>query len=218
MNRLAILEVLDRDGQVRQAHAVEHWPLSIGRALDNDVVLPDPHVAAHHLRVDAHDGGLALTVGQTLNGVAVDTRRLRSGESDTIDATRAPAEWIAGRTHLRLRLPQQPLPAELPLDAAAPRSRRFGPVLTALLVLMAALSFNTWLQTDPDNLGRSLGGMLVATVTGMALWVGLWALLSKTFTRQTWVGWHLKVFLFASIAWMVCDTVPELLDFALSWP
>lgn len=215
---LAILEVLDRDGQVRQTHAVDHWPLSVGRAFDNDVVLPDPHVAPHHLVVDAGESGLALTVGQTLNGVEVAGKRLRGGQSQAIDAAGPAREWIAGRTHLRLRLPQQPLAAELPLAAAATRSRRFGPVLTALLVLLAALSFNTWLETDPDNLGRGLGSMLVATATGMAVWVGLWALLSKTFTRQTWLGWHLKVFLFASIGWMVCDIVPELLGFALSWP
>lgn len=218
MTPLAILEVLDRDGQVRSTHAVDHWPLTVGRAFDNDVVLADPYVAPHHLSVDDGEAGLTLAVGTTLNGLEVDGKRLRGGQSRTIDPALPPAEWIAGRTHLRLRLPQQPLPAELPLAAAATRARRFGPLLTALLVLLAALSFNTWLETDPDNLGRSLGGMLVATASGMAVWVGLWALLSKTFTRQTWLGWHLKVFLFASIAWMVCDVVPELLGFALSWP
>lgn len=218
MTTLAILEVLDRDGQVRQTHVVRSWPLTIGRALDNDVVLPDPYVAARHLIVGEDADGLSLAVGETLNGVEVDGKRLRGGQSQRIDVGAPPAEWIAGRTHLRLRLPQQPVPAELPLAAAATRAKRFGPVLTGLLVLLAALSFNTWLETDPDNLGRGLGGMLVATATGMAMWVGLWALLSKTFTRQTSLGWHLKVFLFASIAWMVCDVVPELLGFALSWP
>lgn len=218
MNALAILEVLDRDGQVRQTHLVQRWPLTIGRAFDNDVVLADPYVAPQHLSIVDGEAGLALTVGATHNGVEIGGKRLRGGQTQAIDPAAPPADWIAGRTHLRLRLPQQALPPELPLAAAAPRGRRFGPVLTALLVLLAALSFNTWLETDPDNLGRGLGSMLVATLSGMALWVGIWALLSKTFTRQTWLGWHLKVFLFASIAWMVCDVVPELLGFALSWP
>lgn len=218
MSTVAILEVLDRDGQVRQTHVVQRWPLTIGRAFDNDVVLADPYVAPRHLSVTEGEAGLVLNVGATLNGVEVGSKRLRDGQTLPIDASAPPADWIAGRTHLRLRLPQQALPAELPLAAAAPRGRRFGPVLTALLVLLAALSFSTWLESDPDNLGRGLGSMLVATASGMALWVGVWALLSKTFTRQTWLGWHLKVFLFASIAWMLCDVVPELLGFALSWP
>jgi hypothetical protein len=215
---LGVLEVLDRDGQVRQTYPIAQWPVRVGRALDNDLVLPDPHVAPYHLTIDAAQTGLALHVGETINGIAVGSRRLRSGEQRAIDAAAAPAEWVVGRTHLRLRLPQQEVPAELPLAAAATRTRRFGPVLTGLLVLLAALSFNTWLETDPDNLGRSLGGMLLATALGIAVWCGSWALLSKTFTRQTSIGWHLKVFLFASIAWMICDVVPELLGFALSWP
>ena len=32
---LAIVELLDRDGQVRQSQRVLAWPLRIGRALDN---------------------------------------------------------------------------------------------------------------------------------------------------------------------------------------
>jgi FHA domain len=214
----ALIEVLDRDGQVRQSHAVGRWPLRIGRALDNDIVLSDPHVAPQHLRVDTGEAGLELQVGETYNGVIVGHRRLRAGERLALVEGDAPAEWTVGRTHLRLRLPGQALAPELPLAAAATRTRRFAPLLLALVVLLAALTFNTWLETDPDNLARSLGGMLMATAMGAAIWCGLWALLSKTFTRQTWFGWHLKVFLLASIAWLLCDTVPSLLGFALSWP
>ena len=52
MGALALLEVLDRDGQVRQSYPVLEWPLRIGRALDNDVVLTEPHVAPHHATID----------------------------------------------------------------------------------------------------------------------------------------------------------------------
>lgn len=50
--RLALIEWLDRDGHVLRAVDVWRWPLSIGRALDNAVVLNDPHVAAHHLVIE----------------------------------------------------------------------------------------------------------------------------------------------------------------------
>jgi hypothetical protein len=90
--------------------------------------------------------------------------------------------------------------------------------VVAFVVLLLALAFSTWLETDPDNIGRALGGMLLATGMGIAIWCGAWALLSQTFTRQTYFGWHLKVFLLASIAWLVCDNLPDLLGYALSWP
>ena len=48
----ALLEAIDRDGLVRQAWRIERWPVTIGRALDNDVVLTEAHVAAHHATLD----------------------------------------------------------------------------------------------------------------------------------------------------------------------
>ena len=57
MGPLALLEALDRDGMVRQAWRIERWPVTIGRALDNDVVLTEPHVAPHHATIDLRAGG-----------------------------------------------------------------------------------------------------------------------------------------------------------------
>jgi len=34
------------------------WPVTVGRALDCDVVLHDPHVAAHHATLDLVAGGV----------------------------------------------------------------------------------------------------------------------------------------------------------------
>ncbi|MES2101646.1 MAG: hypothetical protein V4569_17610, partial [Pseudomonadota bacterium] len=45
-----------------------------------------------------------------------------------------------------------------------------------------------------------------------------WALMSKTFTRQAHFGWHLRVFVLASLALLVVGALPALLAFAFSWP
>ena len=60
--------------------------------------------------------------------------------------------------------------------------------------------FNTWIDTDPDGLGRALGRRCWRRSPAAALWCGLWALLSKTFTRQSHFGWHVRVFVIASLA------------------
>ena len=218
MGAVAVLDVLDRDGQVRQSFAVQAWPLSVGRAIDNDVVLSDPHVAAAHLRIAPGEQGLALTVGGTVNGVGSGSRRWRSGEQAVLPAGGAAVELTVGRTRLRLRLPGQALVPELPLAAAGIQSRNVGLIVIAACVLLAALLTTTYLDSDPDGLGRAVAGMLLASIAATAVWCGLWSLLSKTFTRQTHFGWHLRVFLLASIAWMVVDVLPQLLAFALSWP
>lgn len=216
--RLALLEVLDRDGQVRQSYIVDDLPFRVGRALDNDLVLSDPHVAPEHLRLQAGERGLVLVVGDTRNGVMLGSRQWPAGQQLPLPAEASPMDLTVGRTRLRLRLPGAALAPEMPLAAALARSRRMTPVVVAALVLLAGLVFTTYIESDPDGLGRAVAGMLVASISGAAIWCGLWSLLSKTFTRQAHFGWHLRVFLLASIAWMLLDVVPKAVSFAFSWP
>ncbi|MDP3822524.1 MAG: FHA domain-containing protein [Burkholderiales bacterium] len=216
--RLALLEVLDRDGQVRQSISVRGWPLRIGRAFDNDVVLSDPHVAAEHLTLALGERGLALIVGETKNGVQLGSRKLTAHTSHLLASSREAPEFSAGRTRLRLRLPDQALAPELPLAVVAPLRQRLVPIAVAALVLMAGMLFNTYLDTDADGLGRAVGNTLLSSVAGALIWCGAWALLTKTFTHQARFGWHLRVFLFSSIAWLVVGALPGVLAFALSWP
>ena len=68
--RIAQVELLDGDGRVQRAWDVAAWPLAIGRALDNDLVLHDPHVAAHPARLDLDEQGrLVLCALASRNGV-----------------------------------------------------------------------------------------------------------------------------------------------------
>jgi hypothetical protein len=119
--RLAQVEVLDRDGHVQQVVDVTAWPLTLGRALDNHVVLSDPHIAAHHATLwpdEAADGTLLLLAGPSVNGVLIEpaavaaiatvgatvggaARRL-PGNLSKPRPKQAPAVWLKDgeRTHL----------------------------------------------------------------------------------------------------------------------
>lgn len=224
MGQIAVLEVLDRDGQPRQSFAVPAWPLRIGRALDNDVVLSDPHVAAHHLTIAKADNdsetntGLALTLADTRNGALLGRKRLRGGESAVLAADGEPIDITLGRTHLRLRLPGHAVAAELPLAPADSLPRRALPIVLAALLLVAGIVFTTWLDTDPENLARAIGSTLLTALLGAAIWCTAWALMSKTFTRQAHFGWHVRVFVVASLALLVVGALPSVLAFAFSWP
>ena len=220
----ALLEVIDRDGLVRQAWRIERWPVSIGRALDNQVVLSDPHVAAHHATIDvvaAADGAPATIVvgaGETKNGIRVGRARVAGGASRSIADAGRDLELQIGRAQLRLRLPRHTLAAEQAMTPVVVGEKRwlptFGLVLAVLLVVLA----NTWIDTDPEGLARAAGAIVLTTIAGGAIWCGLWALLSKTFTRQSHFGWHVRVFVSASLALLALSVVPQLLAFAFSWP
>ena len=218
-----VLEVLDRDGQVRQMHRITDWPLTVGRALDNELPLSDPHVAAHHLRIApvADDSGqaigLRLEALDSINGVQCGCRRLQAGESQLLTGG-APLELQLGATRLRLRLLSETLADEVPLPSSRSRIRRFAPILAAALLALFGFGCNVWLASDPDTFGRALGSMLISVCLLAACWCGIWAVLSKVFTRQAQFGWHLKVLLLAVVAWLALMPALDLLAFSLSWP
>lgn len=216
MSTLALIEVLERDGQVRQSHPVSAWPMRVGRALDNDLVISDPHVAAHHLRLEPGDAGIAVQVGETGNGAWLDRRRLRGGERVALGAAGEPPLITIGRTRLRLRLPQHALAPELPLVAPA-RLRSWLPLAIAALALLLGLLFATWLDADPENFVRSAAGVAMGALIFAALWCGGWALVSRIFTRHAQLGWHVRVLVFASLAYLVVETVPVWLSFMFDW-
>jgi hypothetical protein len=221
----ALLEAVDRDGLVRQSWRVEHWPVTIGRALDNDVVLTDPHVAPHHATIDwqgAADAdakaALAVRAGDTKNGLAVGRERVAGGESKTFADTGRDLDLLVGRTALRLRLPGHALAQEQLLAPLVAVERRWLPTLGLALAVLAVVLFNSYLDNDPDGLSRGIGAAVLTAVAGGAIWCAFWALLSKLFARQSNFGWHVRVFVVASLVMLAIAALPPLLAFSFSWP
>jgi hypothetical protein len=221
---LALLEIVDRDGFVRQAWRIERWPVSIGRALDNTVVLSDPHVAAHHATIDRVAGAegapatIVVSAGATRNGVALGRERIAGGSAKSVADDGRDLELHVGRAQLRLRLPGHSLAAEQAMTPVVVNEKRWLPTLAVALAVIAVVLANTWIDIDPDGFARAAGAIVLTTMAGGAIWCGLWALLSKTFTRQGQLGWHVRVFVVASLITLALAVLPPLFAFAFSWP
>ena len=191
--RLAQAEVLDAVGHGVRLIDVHAWPLTIGRALDNDIALPDPHVAAHHatLAPDA-EGRLRLSVGDTRNGVRIEhggaALQLRANEQAPLLAG---ARLHLGHSQLLLRLPQDPLATELPLLhglAAGPRWLVPGMAMLALVWLLAA----RWVGSDADTKWNEYLAPVLAGGGVLFLWCLVWGLASKLFTGRFTLMPHLR--------------------------
>jgi hypothetical protein len=185
---LGLIEVLERDGRVRRALPVAAWPVSIGRALDNDVVLDDPHVAPHHVIVDKAVGqGPHLRALPSLNPVQVGRHQVAAGDRALLAA--GDGTFTVGATRLRLRLPGEALAAERPL-ARAP-----WPSVTLLQVLAL---WAWWLGRhaiglDPGAKAAEWMLPLLGAPAALALWCLLWALASKLFQHRFDFWPHLAV-------------------------
>ena len=209
--RLALIECLERDGRPGRAIDVHGWPLTLGRALSNRVVLDDPCVAPAHARIEPDaQGALVLTALDTANGVAVDGRRLAAGERCALPA--AGATLQLGQTRLRLRLPGERLaPEKLLPPAAAP------PWLWALPLLALALA-ELALALDPGAELVAWLPVLVGLPVAVAAWCGVWALLSKVFQHRFDFDGHLRIALPWLLAIQFAESLLPPLAAALAWP
>lgn len=210
--RLGLVELLDRDGAVAHRVPVTRWPVTIGRALDCDVVLDDPHVAAVHATLDTADGAPLVRVGDTLNGLRLGGRTLASGEQSPLASG---AEWQIGRTRLRLRLAGEVLAAELPLTVAPPVNGRR--LVAGMVVLLLWVLGERWLQTDPGDPLSGYLPVLVSVPMALGVWCFLWALGSKLFARHFDFLPHLRLALGVLLASLLLEALLPLAGYALSW-
>lgn len=216
--RLALIELLDRDGRVRRTLDVHAWPLTLGRALDNTVVLDDPHVAPHHatLAIGA-EGGLQLQVGASRNGVQLGARWLDAGAQ----APLGPADGDSGALlqlgaqRLRIRLAGAPVAPELPLARPVVAGRALWAMLAAWVLIQAG---HRWLQLDPGADFVEWLPWLLGVPAGLALWCGLWALGSKLFRHGFDFTSHAAIALRWLLAWELLDALLPLAAAAIGWP
>ena len=205
------IEVLSRHGEVVARQRIEAGEARIGRAFDNDVVIDDPHVAPHHLRIfRGEDGELVAEDLGTLNGLYPEHGARRVPR---LQLEREPGIRI-GRTILRVHDAAHPVAPERPMTpprAHAAWAAGLGMGLFALLLLL------NWLSLTKEPSANVMLMPLLGLATVVSLWSGFWALLSRIFFGQARFALHLRIALTATLAMALWDQLAETLSFAFAW-
>ncbi len=71
-----ILETIQRG--VHSYHKIESFPVTMGRAFDNDIILQDVTISPHHLIIDKEDGNYLIKNLSTENGTTLEGKKLGS--------------------------------------------------------------------------------------------------------------------------------------------
>lgn len=213
-DRLALIELLDRDGRARRTLDVHAWPVTLGRALDNTWVLDDPHVAPHHatLAADA-DGQLQVQVGDSRNGLQLGQRRLQAGQQAALPAGTALLQ--IGGLRLRLRAAGAPLAPEWLLAQPLVAGLALWAMLLAWVLVQV---LHRWLQLDPGADLVEWLPWLLGLPGGLALWCGLWALGSKLFRHGFEFASHAAIALTGLLAYELLDMLLPTAAAAAGWP
>jgi Inner membrane component of T3SS, cytoplasmic domain len=191
---------------------VKQWPVTIGRALDNDLILVDPFVAPRHARIEKTDEGYKIVALQTDNGV-----ELENGEHIRADEQQLWQEGKLaniGQCRLSLFSEEASLAPEKSLSqASAEQARKTaaaqlsaeqhiattkaseydvtwmqGAKLIALLLLV--ISGESFLTNNPDVYVLNTLKTAGTFIAGLLVWALVWAILSKVFSGAMRYGAH----------------------------
>jgi hypothetical protein len=205
------IEVLSRNGEVAARERIESQEASIGRAFDNDVVIDDPHVAPHHLRIfRGEDGELVAEDLGTLNGLYPEHGAARVPR---LPLAKEPGIRI-GRTTLRVHDAAHAVPAEKLLTPPRAHARWAAGLAVTLFVMLLAMS---WLNLTTEPSANHILLPLLGLVTAIALWTSLWAVLSRVFFGQARFALQLRIAVTACIALVLWDQLTESLSYSLAW-
>ncbi len=207
------VEQLQRDGAVLSRLQIKEDAsvITIGRALENDVVLDDPHCAVHHAQLElAADGSARLVDLNSKNGILGKVSgRVKRAPAFTVTDD---APYRLGQTSLRIRSSAWVLPPERVLS----RRRVWLYALLALLVVFAHGVWEIWLgdvQTKSPAYLNQLSGLGF----GLALWSGMYALLSRIFTGAERFFSHLLIACTGYMLGTLLLYLLELLSFSMGW-
>lgn len=207
-----ILEIHHHGDDEQAQYAVcEHFPITLGRAFDNDVILPDPYVSAHHMRISLENGDYVATDLGGENGFSL------AGHHHTRHATFNPGDTLKlGHTEVRLYLPDHPVPAAIPLHRDSPFFAWINKPLNVWLCVVAALAATlswAYLEIWSEEEGRALAAAGAATVAFMTLWAGLWSAAGRLARHKASFSGHMALIGLYLIAGTLTWYVEAYVDF-----
>lgn len=86
---------------------VDQFPATIGRALDNDIILSDLSVSPHHLKIDkTENGDIEVTNISDENGTTLNKEEMAEGQGNLISC---PSTLWLGHSKIRLLSPDMPV-------------------------------------------------------------------------------------------------------------
>ncbi len=217
MEEMIVLEVLEKGGKVKERVRLTSFPVSIGRAYDNDIILDDEYVSPHHLVVGRNESGaLCVNDAQSENGLY----QMPGHRHVPVIPVESESQFVVGATHLRIRRPDFAVAPTLVADRRQQSVRTVlqrGWVFVGLLVAIAAVLYVENYDHAYQKLKYSkLIFDATMGVIAVLLWPAIWAFVGRLLGRRTSYLTHANMFIIAILAYEGFDYVDDYYSFSMS--
>jgi hypothetical protein len=208
-----VVEHLHRDGAVQARVTLDESSdparvVRLGRALDNDLILDDPHCAAHHAEfaVDASGHAHLIDLGSR-NGI-LGARNERAA----VHAVTTDRPFRLGHSLIRMRSSAWPVAPERSLSR-----RAIWPIaLAALALVLLHGAWKIWLR-DVENQPPAYLYDLSAQAALLGVWSAIYALFGRLLSGADRFFSHLLIASTGFLAGTMILSTLEVLAFSMSW-
>ena len=210
------LEVLDRSGRVIDRLRLAQLPIDVGRAYDNDLVLADPYVCPHHVRIDLDQAGqLVATDQDSVNGLFATGDKTPSRQVSLTGS----APIRIGHTRLRYRALNHRVEPTLPDHHTRKRLGRLEHPGLQLLTF-AATAFIFWAAGLLDSVEHREATEPVFDIfvplAFIVAWAGVWGFAGRVITHRVKFLAHCAVACVAVSAVILIDSAFDYVAFAFN--
>ena len=136
---------------MKQYHKIDHFPVTIGRALDNDVILSDLSVSPHHLTIQQYeDTSYRIKNLSVENGTEVNKQRLTERKSLNIPL---PSKLLLGTSRVYLLSPNMPVEPTKVRKCDGLFCLYTSPIWASVLLLatLGFFLFNKFMETSTEK-------------------------------------------------------------------
>ncbi|MBP9854339.1 MAG: FHA domain-containing protein [Candidatus Omnitrophica bacterium] len=199
-----IIEIISDHRHQSEHKIFDKGEVRVGRGLENDLIINDPHVSENHLIIRLEDGKLTFTDFQSLNGTYV----LQTKHFERDLALHSGDELIIGRTRLKIFLKNHQVAATKPLSENKPAFRWMHQKRVAwslLMVLMVVSYIETHLTTtENETIQKLLSAPIIASAI-ILIWAGFWSFLGRLLCHRIYFTVHISL----CCLWMLIHDVLE---------
>ena len=215
MAALGYIEILDGKGGVSERIAVDGFPITVGRAYGNQVILADPFVCPRHLKIVQDEQGRLLASDlDSINGfyAASDKERIAQLQLES------GSQFRIGHTTLRYVSVDHPLAPTLVEGAVKvlPLASPYAAVISGV-ILVLLLCLDAYLSSIERVTVANIIGETWVTVSMLATWAGMWALASRIVVSRFNFARHVTIACLALLAISALGVVAEWSEFFLPW-
>lgn len=217
MEEVIVLEVLEKSGKVRERVRLGSFPVSIGRAYDNDVILDDEHVSPHHLSIERDEQGVLRAVDlNSENGL------YRIPSLKRVDALPIATDnqLLVGGTHIRIRRTDfavAPTALANRRRKSAQNTLASGAIFVPILLAVAGmLLMEKYFQTFQKIKYQEMIQETISPLLGLTVWAGIWAFIGRILGHRAVFFAHANMVLLAMLSIFGLDWFTEYYSFAFS--